>query len=60
VLAWRVSISLAADAAVEALQESVARYGVPEIMRKLTRESTGELTHPRGIREMRYASPSGV
>ncbi len=32
VLAWRVSISLAADAAVEALQEAIARYGVPEIM----------------------------
>ena len=32
VLAWRVSISLAADAAVEALKEAIARYGVPEIM----------------------------
>jgi len=32
VLAFRVSISLAADAAVEALQEAIARYGVPEIM----------------------------
>ena len=32
VLAWRVSISLAADAAVEALKEAVARYGAPEIM----------------------------
>jgi len=32
VLAWRVSISLAADAGVEALQEAIARYGVPEIM----------------------------
>lgn len=31
-LAWRVSISLAADAAVEALQEAIARYGVPKIM----------------------------
>ena len=60
VLAFRVTISLAADAAVDALNEAIARYGVPEIMRKLTRESTGELTHPRGIREMRYASPSGV
>lgn len=32
VLAWRVSISLAADAAVDALKEAIARYGVPEIM----------------------------
>jgi len=32
VLAWRVSISLAADAAVEALNEAIARYGPPEIM----------------------------
>ncbi len=32
VLAWRVSISLAADAAVEALKEAIARYGVPQIM----------------------------
>jgi putative transposase len=32
VLAWRVSISLAADAAVEALKEAIARYGTPEIM----------------------------
>jgi putative transposase len=32
VLAFRVSISLAADAAVDALQEAIARYGVPEIM----------------------------
>jgi putative transposase len=31
VLAFRVSISLAADAAVEALREAIARYGVPEI-----------------------------
>jgi putative transposase len=32
VLAFRVSISLAADAAVEALKEAIAKYGVPEIM----------------------------
>ena len=32
VLAFRVSISLAADAAVEALQEAIARYGVPGIV----------------------------
>jgi putative transposase len=32
VLAFRVSISLAADAAVEALRETIARYGVLEIM----------------------------
>ena len=32
VLAWRLSISLAADAAVEVLQEAIARYGTPEIM----------------------------
>jgi len=32
VLAFRVSINLAADAAVETLQEAIARYGVPEIM----------------------------
>lgn len=32
VLAWRLSISLAADAAVEALREAIARYGRPEIM----------------------------
>jgi putative transposase len=32
VLAFRVSISLAADAAVDALKEAIARYGVPEIM----------------------------
>ncbi len=32
VLAWRVSISLAADAAVEALKEAITRYGPPEIM----------------------------
>ena len=32
VLAFRVSITLAADAAVEALREAIARYGVPEIM----------------------------
>lgn len=31
-LAFRVSISLAADAAVEALKEAIARYGAPEIM----------------------------
>ena len=31
-LAWRVSISLAADAAVEALKEAIARYGTPQIM----------------------------
>jgi putative transposase len=32
VLAFRVSISLAADAAVDALKETITRYGVPEIM----------------------------
>jgi putative transposase len=32
VLAWRLSISLAADAAVEALTEAIGRYGPPEIM----------------------------
>jgi putative transposase len=32
VLAWRLSISLAADAPVEALKEAIARYGTPEIM----------------------------
>jgi putative transposase len=32
VLAFRVSISLAADAAVEALTEAITRYGTPEIM----------------------------
>jgi putative transposase len=32
VLAWRLSISLAADAAVEVLEEAIARHGVPEIM----------------------------
>lgn len=32
VLAWRLSISLAADAPVEALKEAIARYGKPEIM----------------------------
>ena len=32
VLAWRLSNSLAADAAVEALEEAIARYGAPEIM----------------------------
>ena len=32
VLAFRVSISLAADAAVDALKEAIAHYGVPEIM----------------------------
>jgi putative transposase len=32
VLAFRVSISLAADAAVDALKEAIARYGVPQIM----------------------------
>jgi putative transposase len=32
VLAFRVSISLAADAAVEALKEAIARYGPPQIM----------------------------
>ena len=32
VLAWRLSISLAADAAVEALEEAIATHGVPEIM----------------------------
>jgi putative transposase len=32
VLAFRVSISLAADAAVDALKEAITRYGVPEIM----------------------------
>lgn len=32
VLAFRVAISLAADAAVDALKEAIARYGVPEIM----------------------------
>lgn len=32
VLAWRVSISLAAAAAVAALNEAIARYGAPEVM----------------------------
>lgn len=32
VLSWRLSISLAADAAVEALQEAITRYGTPAIM----------------------------
>ena len=32
VLAWRVSNSLAADSCVEALEEAIHRYGVPEIM----------------------------
>jgi putative transposase len=32
VLAWRLSISLAADAVVEALEEAIARHGVPEMM----------------------------
>src|SRR4029077_7817038 len=32
VLAFRVSISLAADAAVDALEEAIARYGAPAIM----------------------------
>jgi putative transposase len=32
VLAFRLSISLATDAAVEALQEAIVRYGAPEIM----------------------------
>jgi putative transposase len=32
VLAYRVSITLAADVAVEALKEAIARYGAPEIM----------------------------
>jgi putative transposase len=32
VLAWRVSNSLAADACVEALEEAIHRYGVPQIM----------------------------
>jgi putative transposase len=32
VLAFRASISLAADAAVEVLKEAIARYGVPETM----------------------------
>jgi len=32
VLAWRLSISLAADAAVEALEEAIAKHGTPEIM----------------------------
>ena len=32
VLAWRLSTSLAADVAVAALEEAIARYGVPEIM----------------------------
>ena len=31
-MTWRLSISLAADAAVDALEEAIARYGVPEIM----------------------------
>src|SRR5947207_4745439 len=32
VLAFRVSITLAADAAADALKEAIARYGTPEIM----------------------------
>ena len=32
VLAWRVSNSLAADSCVEALEEAIHSYGVPEIM----------------------------
>ena len=32
VLAWRLSISLAADAEAKALEEAIARHGVPEIM----------------------------
>ena len=31
VLAWRLSISLATDAAVEALEEAIARHGAPEV-----------------------------
>jgi putative transposase len=32
ILAWRLSNSLTADFCVEALEEAIARYGVPEIM----------------------------
>ena len=32
VLAWRLSNSLTADAPVEALEEAIAKYGVPEVM----------------------------
>ena len=32
VLAWRLSNSLAADAAVDALEEAIAKHGMPEIM----------------------------
>jgi putative transposase len=32
ILAWRVSNSLTADFCVEALEEAITRYGVPEIM----------------------------
>ncbi len=32
VLAWRLSISLAADGAVEASEEAIANHGTPEIM----------------------------
>lgn len=32
VLAWRLSISLAADAPIEALKEAIARYGAPQIV----------------------------
>jgi transposase InsO family protein len=31
VLAWRLSTGLAADAAVEALEEAIARHGVQEV-----------------------------
>jgi putative transposase len=45
VLAYRVSITLAADAAVDALKEAIARYGVPEIMNT----DQGSPTHGDGI-----------
>jgi putative transposase len=32
VLSWRLSISMTADFCVEAVEEAIARYGVPEIL----------------------------
>ena len=32
VLAWRLSITMAADACVDALEEAISKYGAPEIM----------------------------
>lgn len=55
VLAWRVSNSLSADAGVDALEEAIARFGIPEIVNtdqgsQFTSGAFTGVLHARGIR----------